>query len=471
MEPITGRVPIDGATGCQSGTAGGSWQALAALVTVPPAATGAILYTADPLQFAYDTVGSGINGIVVQSYLALHQQPELARLCLRGGSFTIQFFTGPTGKVPTIEATGGGGGGGGVSSVGADAPITSSGGTTPVIGLQPGNPLEVLVSNGRGWDYRTTELRPVRYVSPTLGDDSFPAALIGSRLYPYATIDGANTLNGGALPGTVIHLLPGDYSRISGTWSLLDGVTYYTDAGVTLLNGVIVYGGSDAKLIGHGQLVAQTTVAIQAEDGSTLDVELPIIQAPTYELVQTSGNSTVTIKALHLLTGSALIRQNTGTIDIQAVDIDCQWAIGHGNEGTANIHGRVYCRNTLVRPIAPFVTPWNVCFHGSVIALTGSGLIRQGFTITFRADVEIPSVDVIGTLIVSRRAELLNCAVSSTGFVLLESTARIICTDPNPTAFWLAGPGKCYSCNAFGTHGIDPGVTLKGSYILDPDVP
>lgn len=133
MSQIGARTPINSALGYQEiygGTASG-WQRLGDILTIPPEATGALIYALDYpgtavhwAQSPNAVLGSFANGLVLApgQVLVLEDATQVQGFCVYSDlvpAITVQFFTGPRGRLPSVSSAGGsgGGGGGGVQSV------------------------------------------------------------------------------------------------------------------------------------------------------------------------------------------------------------------------------------------------------------------------------------------------------------------------------------------------------------------
>ena len=223
--------PIRFSNGCALVPVGaGDWRQLpfpgaeldTIVMDVPAQAQAAVIYAVTDLTYTMSPEaigGGGVQTLGAGCVLPIYDRTQLQQFAVETtGSFVIQFFEGSTGllPVPTPSAlASGGGGGGGVTSVGATAPLASSGGVTPTISMPPVASMHVYQSTGSAWGAQTTQIGRTLYVDNVVGNDG--TAQPYNPLRAYATLGAAHTA--AAAGDTIIIRSPGVYDASAVSFS------------------------------------------------------------------------------------------------------------------------------------------------------------------------------------------------------------------------------------------------------------
>lgn len=257
--------PINSADGCIVIPAGADWRQLAfpgaeldtIPVAVPLEAQAAVIYALNDMLISMSPQAVPTDGYMelgAGCVLPVYDRTQLQQLVFSASSeCVIQFFTGSTGLLPVptpAVVPSGGGGGGGVATVGAYAPLLSTGGADPIISISAGANRDVLQFDGSTWAKRTSTVGRNIFVDNVVGNDA--TAQVYNPFRPYLTIQAAHTA---ATAGdTIIIRSPGTYAATG------FAITKCNVIGPTAqLTGPVEFGGSyllDVRQI-SGDLILQ----------------------------------------------------------------------------------------------------------------------------------------------------------------------------------------------------------------------
>ena len=470
MSNYGSRTPITTALGYQAVTLWPSgWKKLSAVMTIPPDATGALINVhpgSQPLDWmqAVDAIPLFPFGLLVDAgqFLTLDDFTQIQQFCVntdQGTSFGIQFFTGPVGSMPAVTPKQiGGGGGGTVTDVIGLLPITSTGGTTPGIGLHAADyPNQLMIWNGSNWTYVNAVRNNVIWVDQLSGNDA--TGQINEFLFPFATINAAVAA---AEPGFLIYVSPGTYTEDIG---LVDLVNYYFSPGTEIIGRVHdVTPNSTICIYGYGTFL---------NNGNTVEI--------------TQANSVVKFIAKSIQTSGALnaafrVTSPTAIVSIECSDVQGQ-QYGLQLTGTVNFTGNITASN-----IGATISAGETIIRGNIRASSGLGIsggsvsmygdiyanlaidVNSGATCLHVGNADCPS-NVKHTSVLE-----INGKVTTTMPLLLFNTAKLIlCAGTRlvigaPSTVSIGGPAgtEVTSFNSFSTLPPNPAILVNGLIDVQP---
>lgn len=470
MSQLGARTPITTVQGYQAVTlAGGGWKRLSQVLTIPPEATGALVYVksggaALAWMQAVDAIPTSPQGLgaAAGTFLSLNDYTQVAQFCVNGNSLAtiaVQFYTGPVGQLPVVVLPlSGGGGGGGVSSVSATAPITSTGGAAPVIGLNDGYfDYAYLAWGGAGWTNVALARRMVLWVDQTYGNDA--TGRQDQMALPFATINGANAA---AAPGSLIIIGPGYYPE---DLIAQDSVWYYFSPGA-VMNGTVNDGASAISftILGRGSFTN------------------------SWNTVEITHASTVRIYAEHIETIGVANAALRVTDKDAIVHVECDYIKGemYGMQSAGTVH---LVANIISNNIGLTVSDGNAIVEGNIDAPNGLGQTGGGCTIKGDINSTAYALSVSGTgkcvsigthystsIIQGTATVEINGTVKANAALTLNNTAILILSGGtrlvigSPATKSVSGPvsARVIAYNAWGTLSIDPTLTSLGTFVVQP---
>jgi len=470
MSSYGARTPITTALGYQAITlVPNGWQRLASVMSIPEESTGALIQVAagsQPLAWmqAVGAIPAFPFGLLVEEgqYLTLDDFTQIQRFCVNSDqatSFRIQFFTGPVGSMPKITPkTSGGGGGGTVTDVIGLFPITSTGGTTPGIGLHAADDHnQLMIWNGSNWTYVNAVRNNVIWVDQLSGNDA--TGQKNEFLFPFATINAAVAA---AAPGFLIYVSPGTYTE---DIELVDLVNYYFSPGTEIIGRVHdVTPNSTICIYGYGTFL---------NNGNTVEI--------------TQANSVVKFIAKSIQTSGALnaafrVTSPTAIVSIECSDVQGQ-QYGLQLTGTVNFTGNITASN-----IGATISAGETIIRGNIRASSGLGIsggnvsiygdidanlaidVNSGATCLHVGNANCPS-NVKHTSVLE-----INGKVTTAIPLMLSNTAKLIlCAGTRlvigaPSTVSIGGPAgtEVTSFNSFSTLPPHPAILVNGLIDVQP---